>query len=110
MQLNLSENGMIPPRQPNPVPAPALLAVCLCLLLSACGDYPQGYQDGLAGNPQRHWLVFGRSAYQSGYNEGSTSSFFNWVDSNSDYQSDGRMCIYQPGFLQSRLQELRSRE
>ncbi len=86
-----------------------LAAMLLPLVLTGCGDYPQGYRDGLAAAPHRHWIVFGRSAYLSGYDQGAIDAFFKWVDSNSDYQSDGHMCIFQPGYLQARLEAIRGR-
>jgi len=89
-------------RQPSP-----LTVVCLSLLKIACSDYPQDYQGGLADTPQRQWIMFGRSAYRFGYDEGSTDAFFKWVDSNPDHHDDDRMGILPPAFPEARLQALR---
>ncbi len=41
-----------------------------CLLLTACGNYEAGYGDGLHGNSENRWIVYGRSQYQQGYHQG----------------------------------------
>lgn len=52
-----------------------LMLFVFCYQIYGCGDYPAGYQDGYAKSEKKQWLVFGRKAYQQGFDAGLAEKF-----------------------------------
>jgi hypothetical protein len=65
-----------------------------CLLLTACGNYETGYVDGMHGNNENRWIVYGRSQYQLGYHQGNMEAFQNdWlIESSADIDAIDKQC------------------
>lgn len=42
----------------------------LIFFSTSCGNYDMGYEDGCDGEEMKKWVIFGRSQYSEGYEEG----------------------------------------
>ena len=65
----------------------------LFLLLAACSDYQQGYQDGYHGRDSANWLVWGAGEYKAGFQEGQMQQFHDdWYAENESDIDEGMSC------------------
>ena len=62
------------------------------LSFAGCGSYDSGYEDGYDGAKRKEWILFGRSEYNAGYDDGDFDADCDYWKRN-DHEKYRRYCL-----------------